>query len=276
MGEEQHAAYGYGAGNNELEMAKTVQQGLLDVETPNRSDVRVAAKCIPAEDVGGDFYTFINHEGRSSSTKQDIPGVITYVDTRDNLFGVAIGDVAGHGISSALVMALASVIFRKQGKAHKSPAKTLSMVNDDLHRYINSSPVRYLTAFYCVLDTMNKSLTYSKAGHQPGLLLRAGSVSVEPLSTSGIFLGMFEDETYEDKTISLNSGDRVVLFTDGIVESVNASNEQYGDERLYASLLKHRGLSVSDTVDAILADVEWFSGRKQGRDDRTIVIIEIV
>jgi sigma-B regulation protein RsbU (phosphoserine phosphatase) len=276
MTEEQHAAYGVGSHAAELEMAKTVQQGLLDVEIPERDDIKIAARCIAAEDVGGDFYTFINYEGRSSSTKEDIPGVITYVDTRDNLFGVAIGDVAGHGISSALVMALSSVIFRKQGKANKSPAKALEMVNDDIHRYINTSPIRYLTAFYCVIDTQSKQLTYSKAGHQPGLLIRSGSNSIEELSTSGIFLGMFEDEDFEEKTIQLASGDRVVLFTDGITESANNDKEQFGDERLHNALIDSMTLSIDDSVDTVLNNVAEFSGSKLGRDDRTIVMIEIV
>jgi len=276
MGEEQHAAYGVHGHQSELEMAKTVQQGLLDVETPDRDDIKVAARCIAAEDVGGDFYAFINYEGRSSTTKEDIPGVITYVDTRDNLFGVAIGDVAGHGISSALVMALSSVIFRKQGKAEKSPAKALALVNDDIHRYISSSPIRYLTAFYCVVDTQSKQLTFSKAGHQPGLLIRSGSKKIEELSTSGIFLGMFEDEDFEEETIQLASGDRVILFTDGITESVNAANEQFGDERLHEVLLNSSSLTVDEAVDAVLREVARFSGKDLGRDDRTIVMIEIV
>ena len=258
----------------ELQMAKKVQQGLLSVESPEIDGITIASLCISADNVGGDFYTFINKDGRSLVPRKVTPGVIKYIDKRDNYLGIAIGDVAGHGISAALVMALSSVVLRKLGKATQSPSATLRQANDDICKYIANSEIGYVTVFYCVLDIETKLLSYAKAGHVPALLIRNDG-EIETLSGDGVFLGMFEKEEYEEKEVQLYPKDRVVFYTDGITEVRNEHNEQFGLERLTQLFSTNKEKSAEALKKIVFSDVSTFSRGVPLKDDQTLVILEI-
>mgnify|MGYP001966935063 CR=1 FL=1 len=258
----------------EMEIAKHVQQGLLTVETPDIPGVQIAARCLAATNVGGDFYTFINKQGHALRASTNQPGVIQYVDKRDSYLGVAIGDVAGHGVSAALVMALSSVIFRKLGKANQSPAAMFKTANQDIFNYISASSVSYVTAFYGVLDSDAKQFHYAKAGHVPALRLKANG-QIEELSADGVFLGVFEGEDYEEKTIKLESKDRLILYTDGLTEARNKAHEQFGEDRFKKHLQETQALPIQDVVDQIYNAVTLFADGEPVHDDQTIVIMEV-
>lgn len=260
----------------ELQMAKNVQQGLLSVEHPQQEGLDVAMTCIAADNVGGDFYTFVNRDHQVKQEKSKaIPGVVQYVDKRESQFGVIIGDVAGHGIGSALVMALSSGILRETGYYNVSPAETFRISNNTIEKFISNSDISYVTAFYGVINPVSKTLTYAKAGHPAPILLRSNG-TVETLEGAGVFLGMFDNETFEEKTIQLEAGDRLLLYTDGLSEAKNIKNEMFGEDRLINLFKQTSQFPANQSKDMIITEIGHFCGTRPVDDDQTMVIISIL
>lgn len=258
----------------DLEMAKRVQEALLDIDPPDIKGIRIAKRCIPATNLGGDFYNFITKTEQTLSQKPKIPGVIEYIDQTEKQLGFVIGDVAGHGVSSALVMALSSGLLGKIGQNNKSPANVLKRANDDIRKFIENSHISHLTAFYGVLNIDSYEFTYSNAGHHPALLIHS-DLSMEELNTDGILLGMFPNEQFEEQTTFLRSGDRLILYTDGIIESKNSNHEEFGISRLQDILRDHHDKSIDRILEQIYEEVRIFSGSIESKDDKTLVIIEV-
>ena len=253
--------------NKELEMATRVQQKLLDIPTPELPGIRIAKRCVPAKNIGGDFYTFITEDSASFTTTS-----YQHSNTQ-NYLGIAIGDVAGHGLSSALIMALSSGVFAEIGKQEFSPAKLLNLVNTAINRFIQASHISHVTAFYVVLNLKTKELAFAKAGH-PSLLLIRNKTVIE-LDADGVFLGMFQDQEFEEKKIQLKSGDRLVFYTDGITEAKGVTGELYEEDRLKERLVQYSDQPIGQVINAIYDDVADFSQAEYARDDQTMVIMEI-
>lgn len=258
----------------DLEIARRVQEALLEVEAPVLPGITIAKRCIPASHLGGDFYTFIGNSAEVLSQNTKTPGVLKYERTTQNYLGIAIGDVAGHGVSSALVMALSSGLLDKIGNNATSPASILEKANHDLFRFISNSGISHVTAFYAVLNCQTNQLTYAKAGHHPGLLLHEDGTYTE-LNTDGLFLGMFDGEKYEEKSIQLKKNDRLILYTDGILEAQNKSHEEYGLDRMINCLKDQRLETVETALFSLFNDVSEFTKHDEPKDDQTAVIIEI-
>ncbi len=259
----------------ELETAKKVQEALLSIETPTINKIKIAKKCIPATTLGGDFYTFVNKTIDKLKQNSKIPGILEYGENQNNIIGVAIGDVAGHGVSSALVMALASGLIDRIGQNNHSPATILQRANIDIEKFISNSQISHVTAYYGSLNLSEMTFTYSNAGHQPALIIHEDG-SYELLSTDGIFLGMYPDEVYKENTKNLISGDRIILFTDGIIESINKKNEIYGISRLKDIVLKYKNLDINDILEKLYQDLDLFRDKREARDDQTAIIIEVL
>ena len=254
--------------NKELEMATRVQQKLLDIPTPDIPGIRIAKRCVPAKNIGGDFYTFITQDSGSFTTHS------YHSENSQNFLSIAIGDVAGHGLSSALIMALSSGVFAEIGKQEFSPSKLLSQVNTAINRFIQASHISHVTAFYIVLNLKTKELAFAKAGHPAALLLR--DQTIIELDSEGVFLGMFQDQDYDEKSIQLQSKDRIVLYTDGITEAKGITGEMYEEERLKEQLLRHAKQPIGQVLNAVYTDVEEFSQSEHSRDDQSMVILEIL
>lgn len=254
--------------NKELEMATRVQEKLLDLPTPDLPGIRIAKRCVPAKNIGGDFYTFITQDSASFSTR-------TYESAEaQKHLGIAIGDVAGHGLSSALIMALSSGVFAEIGKQEFSPGKLLRLVNTAINRFIQASHISHVTAFYVVLNLKTKELSFAKAGHPSALLIRDRQI-IE-LDADGVFLGMFQEQEFEEKKIQLQSGDRIVLYTDGITETKGVTGEFYEEERLQEQLIRYSDQPIGQVLNAVYDDVSKFSQAEYARDDQTMVIMEVV
>lgn len=258
----------------DLEIARRVQEALLEIEPPSLSGITIAKRCIPASHLGGDFYTFIGNTSEVLTQNTNTPGVLKYERTTQNFLGVAIGDVAGHGVSSALVMALASGLLDKIGQTSTSPSAVLEKANQDLFRFISNSGISHVTAFYAVINCQTKTLTFSKAGHHPALVLHEDGTHSE-LNSEGIFLGMFDKETYEEQTTQLKSKDRVILYTDGLLEAQNPNHEEYGLNRMIECLKTHKEECPETALFALFNDVSVFTENDEPKDDQTAVIIEI-
>ena len=258
----------------DLETARCVQDALLEIDTPELENVSIAKRCIPAKNLGGDFYTFVNKTVKTLSQKAKTPGVLEYNKKQENLLGIVVGDVAGHGVSSALVMALASGILGRIGYNNHSPALILEKANNDIQRFIQNSQISHVTAFYCSLNIDNYNLTYSNAGHPPAIVLHDDD-SYEKISTDGIFMGMYKKESFEEKEYQCKKNDRIFIFTDGIVETINNERVPFGSKRLINLAIKHKNKNANELLDIIYDKLEDFQGIYEQKDDQTLIIIDI-
>lgn len=233
----------------ELQQAREIQQSLLPKEIPAISGFEIECAWEPAKVVGGDYFDVI----RLSESK----------------VGVCIADVVGKGVSAALLMANVQASVRAFAVESASPANVCSRVNSVLCSSISSG--RYVTFFYGVLDSTERSFGYSNAGHLLPILIRRNG-TVQPLENGGAVLGVFPQWKYEDSLLHLDPGDRLILFTDGITEASLPDGEEFGEERLIESAKSSEGQSTREMKTTLLADVKRFCD-SQLRDDATLVVI---
>tara|TARA_A100001015_G_C14975461_1_gene707055 strand:+ start:83 stop:1081 length:999 start_codon:yes stop_codon:yes gene_type:complete len=259
---------------NELKMAKRVQQALLLVESPNIDGVNIAKKCIPADNIGGDFYSFICKDFDQMSPQHRSPGIVKYIQSENKYLGIVIGDVAGHGVSSALIMALSAGLFSEIGKRHSSPKKVLEAANKDLMRYIENSQVTHVTAFYGVLNVNTFEFHYCRAGH-PNTILQRDSNDIVELESSGSFLGMFDQIQFEENTVQLQKGDRLYFYTDGITEAKGPNGDLFGNDRLKNSIQKLKHEPIGTVLHQLFDEVELYTQYQKATDDRSVVILEL-
>lgn len=242
---------------HDLEMARRVQENLLPDQArfQEMPAVQLASHYRPMEGVGGDLYD------------------IFLIDEKH--YGFLIADVSGHGVASALITAMAKVAFQTHAMKSISPAEVCQMVNYDLFRLIGDL-IHYLTAAYCVLNRETGELRFSLAGHQPLLLYHNNSGQVEELWSQSLFMGIEAEIDSQEKTTQMLKGDRLFLYTDGILETRNLAGELYDMDRLKQSIVRFAKLSPVDSVDAIIKDVELFNKNASIEDDRALVCVEYI
>ena len=234
----------------ELKRAREIQQMLLPSTLPQLAGVQIAGAWQPAREVGGDYYDVIQLD-------------------KDRV-GICVGDVAGKGITAALLMANLQASFRAFATTEASPQVVCTKLNKFL--CANIAAGKFVTFFYAVLDANARTLTYENAGHSPGLLLRSTGTT-ETLQGGGAVLGALPDWTYQDYTIQLQAGDQLLLSTDGITEAENATCEEFGDERLLEAARTRHG-SALEVQRAIMRQVTAFCGGNF-RDDATLLVLRI-
>ncbi len=242
----------------ELEIARHVQMKLLPKESPQLPGYDVAGVCLPATEVGGDYFDFISL-GRGK-------------------LGIAVGDVSGKGVSAAIYMTLTKGILQSHVGFDDSPVTVLGRVNSLIYRTIEKGI--FISLFYAVLDTAARKLIYSRAGHNPGFLLKQDSVDFESLHPPGMALGLDEGALFssiiEENTVSLTAGDVLVFYTDGITEAMNVREEEYGEDRLMKCISHNSHLPSKQMVDQITADVNRFAGTQPQHDDITLVVMRVL
>ena len=235
----------------EMEEALRIQRTLLPARMPDIDGLEIASSWQPALGVGGDCFDAIPFG----------PGRLA----------VAIADVVGKGIPAALLMSNLQATVRAFASDAAQPAELCQRVNRVLCGHINEG--RFISFFYCLLDVEHGTLTYANAGHYPPLLVRATG-DVLRLAPGGAVLGVLPDGAYEQARVDLRSGDRVVLFTDGITECRTVDDEEFGEDRLVAVAIENRACSAP-ALQARLADaVASFSGG-QFQDDATLIVIAV-
>jgi len=233
----------------ELEIAKQVQARLFPQMPPLLTTLDYAGVCIQAREVGGDYYDFLDLG-------------------RDRL-GLVIGDIAGKGIAAALLMANLQANLRSQcAIALDQPQRLLRAVNQLF--YENTTDGAYATLFFAEYDGERRSLRYANCGHLCALLLRSDD-TVERLESTSTVLGLFKEWDCSIGERRLFAGDTLALYTDGITESFNHAEEEFGEERLIEALRRHRELSSQASLESIVADVRQFSPHEQ-HDDITLIV----
>ncbi|MCB8941888.1 MAG: SpoIIE family protein phosphatase [Ardenticatenaceae bacterium] len=236
----------------ELELAAQVQRNLLQEDLPQFPDYHFAAYLEPARQVGGDFYD------------------VLAID--DEHVGVLIADVADKGFHAALFMAVTRTLFLQEGRRSISPAAVALAVHRGMFEVANNDEV-FLTAFYGVLHRPSGKLTYIRAAHERPLLLRPGR-EVMALPGGDRFLGMMPDLELTEQTIKLEPGDRLVMFSDGVPDAVNESDQGYGNQQLSAAVANCSQKTAAEIVDFLVKDVARWQGKAAPFDDLTLLVLE--
>ncbi len=240
---------------SELAIARDVQNQLFPKDVPFTKSLELKGVCNPARMVSGDYYDFMA-----------LPN--------DGL-AFAIGDVAGKGISAALLMATIQSTMRTQLSAatgspleHLSAAKMVATLNRQL--YATTSLEKYATFYFALYDEALHTLTYTNAGHLAPMLLRGNDL--EMLDSTGTVVGAFPVSVYEEKTVRLEQGDVLLAYTDGIVEPENVYGEMFGEERLKDLLMKYARADSAELIARTMEAVVQWTGEGELQDDMTMVV----
>jgi len=237
----------------DLQTAREIQQAILPKvfpPFPGRSDFDIFASMIAAKEVGGDFYDFFMIDG-------------------DHI-GFVIGDVSGKGIPAAIFMAVSRTLIRATGLKGIPVDECMHYVNNLLCNESVSS--MFVTVFYGILNTVTGEINYVNGGHNPPYHVTASEISPVKM-TDGIILGCMENFTFKSGKITLGRGDSLFLYTDGVTEAFNKSDEAYGDHRLEAFLRSHLSHPIQDTVRQLFDEVNQFSLGIPQSDDITMLFI---
>jgi len=241
---------------SELAIAREVQNQLFPKDVPFTKTLELKGVCNPARMVSGDYYDFM---------------ALT-----DHSLAFAIGDVAGKGISAALLMATIQSTMRTQlstsngsGLHHLSAARMVSILNKQL--YATTAPEKYATFYFALYEETTHSLTYTNAGHLAPILL--SGANVQTLDSTGTVVGAFPFARYEEKTVPLEHGDMLVAYTDGIVEPENAYGEMFGEERLTDLVVKFAKADSSEIIARTMEAVNLWTGAGELQDDMTMVVV---
>lgn len=231
----------------ELDVARRMQQSIVPKRFPTRDDLQMFAHMIPATEVGGDFYD--------------------YFWLTDTQLGVVIADVSGKGVPAALFMAVARTLLRAIAPAATGPAECLALANDLLSQ--DNDATMFVTLFYGVLDTRTGMLTYANGGHPaPYLLAADGTVATVP-GTGGIALGVIDGLAYAARAVQLAPGTTLLLYTDGVTEAFDPQGDAFGDARLAALLANLAGCGVETLLDRLVDGVHAFADGAPQSDDIT-------
>lgn len=240
--------------NRELDLANRVQQEIIPKKFPpfpEHREFALFASMRPASSVGGDFYDFFK--------------------IRDNALGVAIADVSGKGVPAALIMAASRSLLKAEAMEGTPPADCLTHVNRSLCAENISS--MFVSLFYGVLEFDTGRFTYSSAGHNHPYRLNGGAVSLlEPVR--GTVLGVDGSMAYKENTVNFAPGERLVIYTDGIIEAFSEEKEEYSEARFQQLLEKHADDPVEDLVRHIIEDVEIHAENAAQSDDMTVLALE--
>jgi sigma-B regulation protein RsbU (phosphoserine phosphatase) len=242
-----------------LILAKEIQQALLPDDDPRVPGLDIAGSSIYCEDTGGDYYDYL------------LPA-----DASDHSIGIVLGDVSGHGISSALLMATSRGFLRQRAALPGTIEETVADVNQQLIRDVVESG-SFITMFYLKIDVGGRRLSWVRAGHDPALLYDPVNNSFAELSGMGTVLGVDPDAVYREyHQADLSAGQIIVLGTDGIWEAQDPDGEMFGKKRLEQVVKRYRAAGARDIMLAILSAVDDFQKGRPAEDDITLVVIKLL
>ncbi|MBF0287842.1 MAG: fused response regulator/phosphatase [SAR324 cluster bacterium] len=246
----------YGQLQDQLDQAQIIQEFLLPQALPEIPGIEFAAKYISMDQVGGDFYDCFQLENGN--------------------IGIFIADVTGHGASASLISTMISGLFKRVAKELESPAAVLMALNNMLMECTPDD--KFATAFYCVYNPESQILYYSTAGHPHGCILKAGAQKVIPLQMSSLMMGLWfgEQAQYTDITYPMQSGDALLLYTDGITEITNEANQEFGLVGLTELLQKSGDLPITQIIENIYQCTLQFSEKHLFDDDITMIGFKIL
>ncbi|MBF0286521.1 MAG: SpoIIE family protein phosphatase [SAR324 cluster bacterium] len=239
----------------DLEQAQKTQRTLLPRKNLEFPGLEIAAKYKPVQQIGGDFYDIY--------------------ELKNNKIGILLVDVTGHDISSALISFMVAALFKTFAYEHGEMTALIDQVDALLHASTPGS--RFASAFYCIYDTKSQHLEYICCGSPAGYIVRAETQEITKLTLGGPPLGAFltKKKGYESDFVQLNPGDRILLYTDGILEARNANGKIFGKESMISFLKENHQLSLTDLLEALYSYVLSYSDTNHFKDDITLVGLDI-
>lgn len=238
-------------GGGQWEEAQRTQLGFLPKEIPQIPGCEFSGAWLPVHGIGGDYFDVLQLD--------------------ENHFAICIADVAGKGIAAALLMSNLQATVRSLAAQNLEPAVLTERVNRFIRK--NTASDRFITFFYAVFNAQTRRIVYTNAGHNAPIVLSRDGATVR-LSCGGQAMGISATEHYEQATVDLSEGVRLILFTDGITEASGATDQEFGEERLLDILRESRALGAASIQTSVLARVDQFSGGKF-QDDATLVVLAI-
>jgi sigma-B regulation protein RsbU (phosphoserine phosphatase) len=241
-----------------LELAREIQQNLLPKTSLSFMGMDIAGRSIYCDQTGGDYFDFFEFD-----------------DPHRGKIGLVVGDVSGHGIPSALLMATARAFIRFRTFMPGSIAQALTDVNRQLVRDVGNSG-QFMTLFYLVVDPIEKTLNWIRAGHDPAILYDTNKETFEELRGTGIALGVDKDWRYEEnQKTGLADGQTIVIGTDGIWEACNSKGEMFGKALLYEIIRKNQQADAGKILDTIIEALERFREGHALEDDVTLIVMKV-
>lgn len=241
-------------GRAQLDIARQIQRAMLPEDPLHAGGVVLAGRCIPAADVGGDYFGYFPR-GRG-----DIDAFL--------------GDVSGHGVGAALLMAEARTTFMSERLAVEGAGAILRKLNRLLYEDLDHAG-HFMSACCATFDASTRELRYANAGHPPAILVRADETQWRSLSADGALLGMQNDVVFGELRVALREGDVVTFYTDGVTEARNRDGELFGTARLGELLAAHRDREPESLVAHVVGEVQRFAASERFEDDVTIVVMKV-
>lgn len=238
--------------DEQLTLARSIQSRLLPSHIPDVDGLDLAACNITSAEVSGDYYDVI--------------------EMSDGCLAIIISDVSGKGIPASLLASSLQASLRAHCESRKSPSEILERVNLYLHQ--STDPSHFATLFLAIYDPLRQSLRYCSGGHNPPIL-RRGDGRVELLEKGGLPIGAFDFGTYEEGEVALAPGDLLFMYTDGLTETVNQAEEEFGTDRVESALHEKHNLNADNLIGHIRDELQRFSGRVQADDDVTLIAMKI-
>ncbi len=241
----------------DLETAKRIQMSMFPEKDLSLFSKKIKYKSIynPIDQLGGDFFDII------------------ILDKKHIAFIIA--DVSGHGAAAALITSMLKISFRNHSSSLLSTAEICNKVNKDLYNSIGGTG-RFSSVFYVILNIESGKLQFTSAGHPPAILYDSKNEKIKVLKTNGAYLGIFETPTFNYKNINLNTGDKIFMYTDGIIEARNKNKEFYGFERLKQFIFDSRHLELDKTIENLIINIDDFTKKQKIKDDQAILYISYI
>ncbi len=237
----------------ELENVGKIQQSFLPERLPYHPEFEFGRYYGPCASAGGDYFDVI--------------------EIGKNLWGLLVADVTGHGTPAAVVMAITHTLMHSYANSFHYPSTALKVANEKLNAHL--APTFYVTMFYGILNLDAMTFRFSSAGHEPMILYRAREHTVEYLKTNkGFPLKLLESDDYDEEEVPIEKNDKIILFTDGLVEIRSPEGTLFSPQHLEELVLKYCELPPQQFVDAVVSDVHEFTGHQPARDDQTLFVVQ--
>jgi len=238
----------------ELAIAKNIQLGLLPTSVPHIPGIALGGTCLPAKEVGGDYYDYLLHD--------------------DERLDLVIADVSGHNVGAALIMAETRTLIRSRSAQFDNPQKLLQELNQFFFEDLTRAEL-FITLFYLQYRPTTREIVFASAGHSPTLLWQAKQERCLRLDPEGLIIGVKKDYPFEQESLHLDSGDVLLLYTDGLIEAVNNDDELFGEDRLVALLRENHQRPPQELIAHIIEQVQLFSGHQSFQDDVSLVVMQV-
>jgi serine phosphatase RsbU (regulator of sigma subunit) len=236
----------------ELEVAKRIQQFIIPKDFSDIEYPVISGYYLPIEDIGGDFfdcYRFSNND-----------------------LGFLIADVTGHGIPAALIMTMSKMLFSIYAPSYSSTKELLSVVNSNIRGLLLDT--QYITTFYVIYDREFNRIRFTNAGHTWALYYRASKNKIMALDTKGFFIGISDYTDFEEKEITVEDGDRLLLYTDGVTEIKDGAGKHFGENRLAKCIINNHHLSGNKFCESLIRELDKFTPVTKRNDDIAFLYIE--